>query len=144
MSRSVSVPSGAEKVAYAVMSPDDDSLHAFDEAIEDAVLALMSKRPSLEACSYPVGREGQAIAENAKCFVVVSEYCGLVSVACVPKAKRFADYAGSINLYPAAACFGESLIKLGTLSNGEAVFRPADNKPSPGSGLGYSSKEGWL
>jgi hypothetical protein len=122
MSRSVAVPSGAEKVAYAVMSPDDDSFHAFDEAVEDAVAVLQSKRPSLKVCDYWVGRESRAIVENDKCLVAVSEYCGVVSLACVPKADRFADYAASINLYPAVECFGESIIKLGTFSNGESVY----------------------
>lgn len=122
MSRSVAVPSGAEKVAYAYMEPDDDSFHAFDEAVEDAILVLQSKRPSLKSCDYWVGRESRAIAENDKMLVAVSEYCGVVSVASVPKSERFVDYAASINLYPAAECFGESLIKLGTFSNGESVY----------------------
>jgi hypothetical protein len=45
-----------------------------------------------------------------------------------------------VNQYPA----DPRLNRLGTFSNGEAYFAPADGRQRGSMGLGFTSKEGWL
>lgn len=122
MARSVSVPRDAVKVAYACFNgeyPED-----WDEAVSCVRRALLNKYPSLRRCSEWIGREDRAILANDLAFISVSEYCGLVALAAVPKneSAKAAAWCERVNLDLAASCFGDLLIKYGTFSNGEALF----------------------
>ena len=171
MSRSVSVARGAVAVAYAALNPvlvDEESKEYrefdsddFDFAVEDVQNYLPSLYPSLVACDEWLGNgrsEDHALLENKHCYVGVSEYCGLVSAWIVPKeddcyhsdkylnglSAHWCDQVGSKIVKVVARCFGQSLIKQGIFSNGEAIFQPADGVQHGGLGLGFTSKEGWL
>lgn len=143
MARSVSVPYGAVRVAYA--SFDAEETDCFDEAVDNFRYAMRSRYRSLEPCSKWIGREDRAVLENDNVYVTVSEYCGLVAVAVVPKGEGLAAASGSkMDLSP-VEYFGTRLVKRGTFSNGEAIFgafKPDEQKGAMG--LGFSSKEGWL
>ena len=142
MARSVSTPSGAVQTAFA--SFDGDACD-FTDAIEHLQGVAQHRMPSLCRCDHWLGREDRAVLENSHAYIGVSEYCGLVSVWVVPKDGAMADHwCSQINLQPLAACFGQTLRKQGSFSNGEAFFQPTDGKRRGEIGLGFSSKEGWL
>lgn len=171
MSRSVSVASGAVAVAYASLEPvlvDEESneYREFDSddfsfAVGDFQSYLSSLYPSLSACDSWLGRgnsEDHALLENKHCFVGVSEYNGLVSVWIVPKeddgyssdkyltglSAHWCRQVGNKIVKEVAGYFGKALNKVGTASNGEAFFQPADGVQKGSMGLGFTSKEGWL
>lgn len=125
MARSVSVPSGALAVEYADacdVDADDWGYHL--EALRD----LAAERyPSLSACNEWLGREDRAVLENAHCYITVSEYCGLVAVAIVPKEGNLAErWCSQVDLAPLVEAFGPRLISKGRFSNGEQAFFRAD------------------
>ena len=130
MARSVYVPSRAAQVAYANFECEEGDDFAFDDAVANVVCELKAKYPSLDKPYRPryVGNEGRVILENKLVSIVVSEYCGLVALSVVVEAgygalaERFAD---KFDFGDVAGYFGPELRKLGTFSNGEAVFRLA-------------------
>ena len=159
MGRSVSVPSNAEQVAYATFECEDaeDAQWMFDDCIENLQHEAKSKYPSLTPCDEWLGREDHAILENGHAYITVSEYCGLVAIAVVPKehSEWYTDTArlnnltrhwcSKVDLAPLAECFGTRLISQGFFSNGEQVLRAANPEQTKGDlGLGFTSKEGWL
>ncbi len=149
MARSVSVPGDAVKVAYASFECSDDGYDCseeFSDCIESLRAVLGEKYPSLEEVSRWVGNELRVVLKGPMGAVGVSEYCGLVAVWAVPNpgAPLGAAWCGRLDLDAAAACFGPTLRKVGTASNGEAFFKPADGVERGSLGLGFTSKEGWL
>jgi hypothetical protein len=147
MARSVYIPSGAVKAAFADASWMQES-YEFDDAVEDAYYALRAKYPSLKkpAGQLWLGREARVILENKLVGIAVSEYCGLVAISVVPKAGApFADgFADKVDPSIAAVCFGSELVYRGSFSNGEAIFDSKAGANKGEMGLGYSSKEGWI
>ncbi len=147
MARSVSIPCGALDVAFAsFMGDEEDATFEFSDRIADMQSALKARYPSLETCGRWIGREDYACLQNGFCSIGVSEYNGLVAVWIIPNidnpfALRWCD---KVDLKPAAECFGPRLNRLGTFSNGEAYFAPADGQQRGSMGLGFTSKEGWL
>lgn len=154
MGRSVSVPHGAFAVAYQDASkmgwqyedengnklaePYYDEFFAsedWDCFVESQKYRLKKMYPSFTACDKWVGREDHAILENNFTYFGISEYCGLVSLWLV--AKEGDDYgdeqAGLRARWTEQVGdkfekeFSE-LHKVGTFSNGEAVFERADKK----------------
>ena len=118
MGRSVSYAKGSIAIAYSYFESENE----FDFVIENMQQHAMSIWTSLSACDKWLGREDHAVLENAHCYMGLSEYCGLVSYWIVPKednnlskawcnsiANKFKSAFGTIN-------------KVGTFSNGEAVF----------------------
>jgi hypothetical protein len=153
MARSVSVPSGAVQVWYALHDGDHED---FGDCIEDFREYVSSKYPSMEDCNRWIGREDRVVLENSHAAITVSSYCGLVAVAVVPKedyAFSFA-WAEKVDLSQAVKCFGRGMFSLGRASNGEQMFLPveplndaeveAGGEDLMGLGLGYSSNAGWL
>lgn len=146
MGRSVSHPSGSIAKSYFDVSDfganyDDDGnqLEGYDEYVAQIQWddwldyiseQLVAKMPSLEPCEEWLGNEDKAILENRFCYVGVSEYCGLACLWLVP--KDTSDYTGDYSLEPlqnrwldGAAGKVENLselVKLGTFSNGEAIY----------------------
>lgn len=122
MGRSVSYPSHAEIVAYRDWLGDEEwdewQWDAFVDGIRDEVSHLW---PSIQDADRWIGREDRVIAENNLVEIGVSEYCGLAAVWVAPKDTPLA--LGFINrIRPKFLRALGNLRKLGTFSNGEAVF----------------------
>lgn len=113
----------------------------FDELIEDFQQHLKSLFPSVEPADSWIDNEDHVLAENKLARFGMSEYCGLVSYWIVPKeysgpkgefyysSDRFIEpmskrWIASISDKFVAA-FGE-LTKVGSMSNGEGVYRRID------------------
>jgi hypothetical protein len=148
MSRSVSIPSGALGVAFAsfMCDIDEDASLEFSDCIFRMQSLLKAKYPSLESCNLWIGREDRACLQNRNCSIGVSEYNGLVAVWIIPddESNLAANWCGKVDLKPAAECFGPRLNRIGTFSNGEAIFQPVDGRQRGPLGLGFTSREGWL
>ena len=150
MSRSVSVPRGAVKVVYASFQPSEPEFgyEEFQECISFLQSVLSNQYRSLSKCSEFIGREDHAVLENGFCYVTVSEYCGLVAVAVVPKESEYPGLAQrfchKLKLNRGARVFGPLLRSKGFASNGEQFFEPVDGKQRGQLGLGFTSKQGWL
>ncbi len=145
MARSVSVPYEARTVAYAAFEGEYE--HDWLDAVEGFRSGMTKRYSSLKPCFKRVGHEDQAVLENDKVFIGVSEHNGLVSVWALPKdtdSDTDCEEAGKMNL-DAVEAFGIRLRKLGTFSNSEAIFEAMKSEESKSpSGLGFTSKYGWL
>ena len=92
---------------------------------------LKEKMPSLETCDEWLGNEDKAILENRFCYIGVSEYCGLACLWLVPK-ELDTYYSDEASLIPLQSHWLDNavdkvealseLYKLGTFSNGEAIY----------------------
>lgn len=112
-----------------------DQQWEFDSIVESFDI-FTEAFPSLSKCDSWLDREDHALLENRYCHIGISEYCGVVAVWLVRKdgpwygspgwealrdrwldsvQPRFEKLANSI--LPGA------MVKLGTFSNGEAVFQ---------------------
>ena len=129
MARSVSVPTGAFVVAYEWLEQShdgDDSNFYGDEFLEDVTCRAEELFPSLRECNEWLGREDRAILENSFAYFGVSEYCGLVSIWMVLKDQddhnvHLAEHWAAQVSTKFKEVFG-TLTKVGTFSNGEAIF----------------------
>jgi hypothetical protein len=129
MSRSVSVPYNAVAVAYQnvlTFEDDEDSGNfAWEDFIADSKAIAKNNFPSFYDCDKWLGNEDHAILENRFAYFGVSEYCGLASIWIILKdmddfpqlAENWADSIQS----KFDTIFG-NLRKVGTFSNGEAVY----------------------
>lgn len=140
MARSVAVPQDAVKTSYAALG---DDCFDFDDLVNDVRRAGMARYPSLSCCQI-WNREFRAILENRHAYLIVSEYNDLVALSVVPKSRSGEKWCAAVDLDPLVELFGDRLIRVGTFSNGEQVFRPASGKQKGDLGLGFTSKEGWL
>ena len=142
MARSVSVPTGFQKVAYAALNDDD----AYDFAVDDVRYSAKERYPSLRNCNEWLGREDRAILANDLAFITISEYNGLVAIASVPetRSKKALAWCEKVDLEKLAGYCGEVLRFKGRFSNGEAIFQPVSGKQQGAMGLGFTSKEGWI
>ena len=127
MSRSVSVPSNAEAVAYTAIDPDN--VEDFqDEVIDPLVYSLKKAFPSLYHDDQWLDREDHVIARNRHGLFGISEYCGLLAVWIVPADEdsnlsapwcaRAEAKLGAV----VADVFGSQLRRVATASNGESFF----------------------
>lgn len=149
MGRSVSTPSNACVVVHAWLPHEEDedlSRMDWEDAIANLRADLHAKDKSFSECDRWNGREDHAILANQRYFVGVSEYCGLVAVwaierddyeeedfeeplveeiAKVLREREKASYMKHLTKWieDGAGYFGETLTKVGTFSNGEAVFK---------------------
>jgi hypothetical protein len=107
-------------VTYNTYDTEDE--FGYDDLVEYVRSYFESKYPSLERISEWLDREDRAILENRLVYIGVSEYCGLVSVWVVPK-EDYPDLTAKFikTITPYFEKVGE-LRKVGTFSNGEAVF----------------------
>ena len=141
MSRSVDNLSNAEIVVYksAHNLRDDFDWDLFENDIIETLEAIA---PTLETCKRWDENETRIILENGLIEVGLSEYNGLVSLSFRAKEEgdNYEDISGlsSSWLEQLRSRFEQlgDLIKIGTFSNGEAMFKSGDNKT-------FSSKEGF-
>ena len=129
MSRSVCVPFHAVAVAYVASSFEDT--WEWDDFLDDLRGLIISKYPSFEEEDSWYGREEMSILYNRHADVVVSEYCGLVSVSLVPR-----DPCDDLSSLAEAWCarvasnfeklinesYSTAVRKIATFSNGEALY----------------------
>lgn len=115
---------------------EQDSQLLYDDFNEDLKTLLVEAFPSLTSDEKWLGREDRALLSNAYAYFGWSEYCGLVAVWAAAKEK---DYRASEAWYSmrdkwissiekrftqtVGRAWGTPLAKLGTFSNGEAVFQ---------------------
>lgn len=139
MARSVSFASGSEWVLYTYVEADEDDHDgiAWDDFIGNLRAAFMRAFPSLSECDRWLDREDHAILENCHAYIGVSEYCGLVSVWCVPKERGWwqdasvsalrEQWAASIERKATRVLesVAPRLDRVATFSNGEAIYRRA-------------------
>ena len=126
MGRSVSTPYNAMLVAYQtaldIEDPLDWDLHC------DNLRHLAQRRwPSLKPRNGFLDREDRILLENEFAYFGVSEYCGLAAVWIAHKGDDQEPLAQGWATQIARTFqreFGE-LERLGTMSNGEAVFQRA-------------------
>lgn len=129
----------------------------FEYGLEDFQRQILEAFPSASTCDELLDREDHAIAENRFAYFGVSEYCGLIAMWVAAKEgpwygdpgwealrDRWLSQVQQRFRKAANGCFGQGLYKVGTFSNGEAIFQPLSGQPKGAMGLGYSSKEGWL
>lgn len=130
MGRSVSCASGAFVRAYEHVeyTEDPDDSWLWNDYINDVIARAKKAFPSLRGCERWVGREDHAVLENTFAYFGLSEYCGLVCIWMV--LKDHGDYVRELRCAEHWAeqvkakfekTFG-TLRKVGTFSNGEAVF----------------------
>ena len=132
MGRSVSYATGSQVVTFKSFDFDADD---HDMLVDDFRSHLRSLFPSVHDADDWIDREDHVLAENKLARFGISEYCGLVSYWIVPKettdaygnnettalAKRWIDSISD----KFVAAFGE-LSKVGSMSNGEGVYRRID------------------
>ncbi|WP_176598788.1 hypothetical protein [Sphingobium sp. 15-1] len=142
MGRSVSYPSGAH-VAYAqwdagwIADDDDpasghvDELVAQDDwqfIVEDFREQILVHYPSAWIANGWIGREDRTVAMNRYATFGISEYCGCIAYWVVLREDIDADHQGLAERWfdRIAAKFEQrfaTLVRLGTFSNGEAIYR---------------------
>lgn len=121
MSRSVSIPAGAELIAYQDVTWVEDP-EEYDAFLQQLCTSMTKLWPSIESADWFIGREDQVIAENGHAHFGVSAYCGLAAVWAVPKddEERNLHRHWLNQIRPTFDnCFGQ-LNKIATASNGEA------------------------
>ena len=132
MARSVSVPKNSIWAKY--LSVDFTEDWEWSDFVFYLQTYLKGVLPSMKDCEIWSGREDRAILENAHGLIGISEYCGLVSVWCVPSNTEYPSQHDSLK---ASWCSqiektvdkvlnesfpGQVLKKIGTFSNGESVY----------------------
>jgi len=139
MGRSVSTPTAAEVIAYAHIDSDGDAdldQRNWDDDMVNLGDTLRAAFPSLRKADRWLSNEDHVILENQLAAVTVSEYCGLVAVCLVPDKY---EYGCQVNDAPlsvqwienvearfrriVAQVFGIELQRMGTMSNGESIFK---------------------
>lgn len=116
----------------AELAPDDDgdySQSEFDDFVYWVRDALSDKFPSFnKADSWPE-RESHCILENELAQIVISEYCGLVSLGVVPTGDTGYYQLDGLarawcmqNVVPFVRETWGELQRVATMSNGESVY----------------------
>ena len=108
----------------------------WDDMIDSLQCAIKRKLPSYYPTDKWGGREERIILENSLVSIAISEYCGLCSLSVAPKNNEYDAWHESFALRHARQIEGtlekvlcelglKNLRKVGTFSNGEAVFELA-------------------
>lgn len=116
------------------LEPTDDWGDSWDWLVDDIRETLRGKFPSFQNADHWPEHESHCIAENSHCQIVISEYCGLVSLGVVPTGTWEAYYKppsafsaawAAKNVVPFLRKTWGELRKIGTASNGESFFERA-------------------
>jgi len=143
MGRSVNYLDNSEVVLYFPFENEDNADYpidiAWDDMIDNLTYGIKAKLPSY----YNVknewdNRETRIILQNNYCNIGISEYCGLVSLSVAIRSNDHYDtnYREEFAVHHANQIKGtlekvlhnlglKNLHKVGTFSNGEAVFELA-------------------
>jgi hypothetical protein len=123
MGRSVSIPRGAQVVAFSYIEYEDEHDDwSYDDFVENAKCAIKEIAPSMSPDSGWIDREGRIIASNNFVKMVISEYCGLVSLALVPEEDNALAAHWCNQIEPKFMASFSELRLIGRASNGEAFF----------------------
>jgi len=146
MGRSVNYLDNSEVVLYFPFEGNEENengeydeffLHMnWDDMINNLQCAIKRKLPSYYETDKWGNRETRIILENNLCSIGISEYCGLCSLSVAPKNNEYDAWHESFALNHAGQIKGtlekvlcdlglKNLRKVGTFSNGEAVFELA-------------------
>jgi len=140
MGRSVNYLNNAEVVLYFPFDYSDDvemDNMNWDDMVENLKCEIKAKLPSYYEVKDKWGnRETRIILENSFCSIGISEYCGLVSLSVAPRENDYENYSEGLAIHHANQIRGtlekvlhdlglKNLRKVGTFSNGEAVFELA-------------------
>jgi hypothetical protein len=131
MGRSVDQLTNASEVWF--MHPELENEWDWQDFKDNLGTQLAEAFPSLKDANRWDGRETHIFLDNNLVEFGLSEYCGLVSLSVRPKVS---DYAGPVALAErfitlitpkvATICGHYSALeKIGTFSNGEAIYRKA-------------------
>lgn len=128
MGRSVSYLSNYTQITY--IAGDTDSYEDmdgmwFDDLLGNITSGLMAKFPSLYKAKRWEDNETKIILENELAEIAIAEYCGLVSLSARPKIEGLGDqWLSQVwpNVEKELAGFSQLLNRMGTFSNGEAIF----------------------
>lgn len=115
----------------------------FQFLLEDFAQACKAAFPSLSESDKWLGRSGEdrAVLENGYVYVGVSEYCGVVAMwmaekdvdACVSRQGMRDRWLASVDKTFEKICansFGQTLVKVGSFSNGESFYSHPCPQPS--------------
>ena len=124
MGRSVNIPRGAQVVAFNHIDYEDEHDDwSYDDFVEYAKHAVSEIAPSMSSDSGWIDREGRIIASNSFAKMVLSEYCGLVSLALVPEEDNALAAHWCSQIEPKFMASFSDMELIGRASNGEAFFR---------------------
>lgn len=129
MGRSVSTHRNAVATVFLHLEIDEEfSWDDFIDDLRDNV--IVPKYPSLENCNRWLDREDHIILQNCYCEVSVSEYCGCVAICLAPRdgddgwnEAWTCRAAKNFERIVTKAFKSSAMTRLGTMSNGESVFR---------------------
>ena len=122
MARTVSCANNSVHIEYD--SCDCEDSDDFEWLLEDFQTDILKAFPALSKCKQWLDREDHAIASST----------GL--------RNKWIESIGAKFQQVTRNSFGQSLIKQGSFSNGEAFFQPVNGKQQGSMGLGFSSKCG--
>lgn len=131
MSRSIWTHSDAIETVFYPLDLDEDDLSygAWGDHICGIQEAFKRKFPSMCKCDYWPEKESNAIVENEHCMVVISDYCGLISLGVVALdaslyegLNALANYWTQTNAAPFLCKQYSELRKVATFSNGESIY----------------------
>lgn len=147
-----------ENIDYSDFDSEDEDVEEpsydyfnFSEFIDDLRGVIQSRYPSFSDIDSWSHREDHEILENSHALVSVSEYCGLISVSLAFNENSYesgkdtlaqnwcGQVADNFQKIVEKAFPEKALRKLGSFSNGEAVFAPVSRPDGV-----VSSKDGVL
>lgn len=134
MGRSVWRHQDAIETVFYQLDFDDELL--WEDHIDEIREAFKRKFPSMCKCDYWPEKESHAIVENEHCMVVISVYCGLISLGIVVfDTSHYDDFNGLANHWARTNAapflreqYGE-LRKVATFSNGESIYERTGENP---------------
>lgn len=133
MGRGVYYPTDAEATVFSnllCIDPAEDWEWEWDCLLDNIRSAMAIRYPSFEPCDHWIGNEGHVILENYHAQIVVSEYCGIAAVSLRASddsmGKAWCRLIADGWTEVLEALVPEPLIRLGSMSNGETVYRRKD------------------
>ena len=138
MGRSVVVLNNAEAVAYVhQISEDNEAYDDWNDFVDTIRDILRTQYISFNEADRWIEQECRVILENDHAKVTVSEYGGIAAIALVPKSHGDCGHpelseawcqhvAGNWTDLLNKAFGTSALISLGSMSNGETVYRAAN------------------
>lgn len=131
MARSVSYPSNA----VVVFDDFDGEDYEFDDYVDDIRSRLREAFPSMNEVDKWVGREDRAIMANGFAYAGISAYGGLIAIWIVARDDIYGSEVYLAENWVAGIEprfereFG-SMVKVGSMSNGEGVYRAKEGLPA--------------